>query len=606
MAFNFNWSPLSTSSTSSSAFYDHAKSLLTAALNKSEKPPIIVDDILVDDLNLGGAAPDLEILEIGDIAEDRFRGIFRMSYDGDACLTLRTKVQVRYPSQPPLPLSPEVILVGWLCGCADRKIKANPLNTYLSTTPSFTSPDPVAASSPLTIPVQITLSHFKLSGFVILVFSKAKGITLVFRNDPLESLKVSSTFDSIPFIADYLQKEIERQVRRIFQEDLPVAVHRLSLKLWNPEYAASLDDEATAPSKPLRHTSSSDGDEEDEDQFVNPLLTPAENSDVPPTMFSQKNLLKLASLVDSQKTLSLETPSISDVVFRAWASGTNHNVTIWDRPGALDAPTTPAINTTRTYDFSETGEAVETQSTISNGSSLRPSLVSSHSGRHVAPAGAPGRRRKKHRVVDLRKKKEKGDQTETPETSTETTPETSAASSECAIEEGYCERPPASFRRVREDSIDYDSDSKPTLPLRPLLRPGTPTVPITLQRPASPTDSIATADITYPPPPRVSTPAAATAARAAPPAPTASAQKEKETLRAREASWRDRQAPPKFRMPAGTQGTILEQAILSKIMAEIQRSLEEERIKRGHTTKWGVERELESLCAEELPAYRPQ
>ncbi|KAI5848347.1 hypothetical protein BZA05DRAFT_340339 [Tricharina praecox] len=533
MAFNFNWSPLSTSSTSSSAFYDHAKSLLTAALNKSEKPPIIVDDILVDDLNLGGAAPDLEILEIGDIAEDRFRGIFRMSYDGDACLTLRTKVQ------------------------------ANPLNTYLSTTPSFTSPDPVAASSPLTIPVQITLSHFKLSGFVILVFSKAKGITLVFRNDPLESLKVSSTFDSIPFIADYLQKEIERQVRRIFQEDLPVAVHRLSLKLWNPEYAASLDDEATAPSKPLRHTSSSDGDEEDEDQFVNPLLTPAENSDVPPTMFSQKNLLKLASLVDSQKTLSLETPSISDVVFRAWASGTNHNVTIWDRPGALDAPTTPAINTTRTYDFSETGEAVETQSTISNGSSLRPSLVSSHSGRHVAPAGAPGRRRKKHRVVDLRKKKEKGDQTETPETSTETTPETSAASSEY--------------------SIDYDSDSKPTLPLRPLLRPGTPTVPITLQRPASPTDSIATADITYPPPPR-----------------------EKETLRAREASWRDRQAPPKFRMPAGTQGTILEQAILSKIMAEIQRSLEEERIKRGHTTKWGVERELESLCAEELPAYRPQ
>jgi len=93
MAFNFNWSPLS-ASTSSSDFYDHAKSLLTTALNKSAKPPIIVDDILVDDLNLGASAPDLEILEIGDIAEDRFRGIFRMSYGGDACLTLRTKVQV--------------------------------------------------------------------------------------------------------------------------------------------------------------------------------------------------------------------------------------------------------------------------------------------------------------------------------------------------------------------------------------------------------------------------------------------------------------------------------------------------------------------------------
>lgn len=99
MAFNFNWLPLDTSSNPStsnpsSAFYDNAKSLLTAALNKSEKPPIIVDDIVVEDLNLGASAPDLEILEIGDIAEDRFRGIFRMSYCGDAKLRVRTKVQV--------------------------------------------------------------------------------------------------------------------------------------------------------------------------------------------------------------------------------------------------------------------------------------------------------------------------------------------------------------------------------------------------------------------------------------------------------------------------------------------------------------------------------
>lgn len=94
MAFNFNWTPLTTTSTTSSAFYTHAKSLLTAALNKSQKPPIIVDDIFVEELNLGQSAPDLEILEIGDLAEDRFRGIFRMSYEGDAFLTLKTKVQV--------------------------------------------------------------------------------------------------------------------------------------------------------------------------------------------------------------------------------------------------------------------------------------------------------------------------------------------------------------------------------------------------------------------------------------------------------------------------------------------------------------------------------
>lgn len=90
MAFNFNWSPL----TADAEFYKRAQELLTDALNKSPKPPIIVDDILVTEFNLGSVPPDLEILEIGDLAEDRFRGIFKMCYSGDAFLTLRTRVQV--------------------------------------------------------------------------------------------------------------------------------------------------------------------------------------------------------------------------------------------------------------------------------------------------------------------------------------------------------------------------------------------------------------------------------------------------------------------------------------------------------------------------------
>lgn len=91
MAFNFNWSPL----TADEDFYERARDLLTTALNKSPKPPIIVDDILVTEFNLGSVPPDLEILEIGDLAEDRFRGIFKMCYSGDAFLTLKTRVQVR-------------------------------------------------------------------------------------------------------------------------------------------------------------------------------------------------------------------------------------------------------------------------------------------------------------------------------------------------------------------------------------------------------------------------------------------------------------------------------------------------------------------------------
>ncbi|PWW77425.1 hypothetical protein C7212DRAFT_59044, partial [Tuber magnatum] len=370
MAFNFNWTPLTTSNTSSSAFYSHAKSLLSAALNKSQKPPIIVDDIFVEELNLGQSAPELEILEIGDLAEDRFRGIFRMSYDGDAFLTLRTKVQ------------------------------ANPLNTYLSTTPSYTSPMPLAASSPLTIPLQITLSQFRLSGFIILVFSKAKGITLVFRNDPLESLKVSSTFDTIPFIKDYLQKEIERQVRGLFQEELPVAVHRLSLRLWNPEYAASLglDVHDPDPSSPIDGSEDGSGDDANA-AFTNPLLSPSDNPDTPSIVFSQKNLAALRALSEAQKTLSMRTPDISDAVFRVWASGGGSSSAGWERN--IDAPSTPIGP--QAYTFSDTGEAVSPATSIS---SSRHSLATPPSASVGGGASTPNTRtrgkKRRHRIVNLR------------------------------------------------------------------------------------------------------------------------------------------------------------------------------------------------------------
>jgi hypothetical protein len=42
-----------------------------------------------------GQPPELEILDIGDLALDRFRGIFRLTYSGDAYIVLQTKVQVR-------------------------------------------------------------------------------------------------------------------------------------------------------------------------------------------------------------------------------------------------------------------------------------------------------------------------------------------------------------------------------------------------------------------------------------------------------------------------------------------------------------------------------
>lgn len=380
MAFNFNWSPL----TADADFLVRARELLTSALNKSQSPPIIVDDITVNELSLGNSAPELEILEIGDLAEDRFRGIFKMSYTGDAFLTLKTRVQ------------------------------ANPLNTYLSTRPAFASPRPLAAATGLTIPLQITLSDIKLSGFIVLVFSRQKGLTLVFRNDPLESLKVSSTFDSIPFVRDHLQKEIEGQLRILLMDELPAIIHRLSLRLWVPEHACREEREIATQEEPGINPFAASPPQDAVDSSGNPLnaaeiasLSLDSGIDAH-ALFSRKNLLRLATLSDSHRTLSLFTPqSIPEVVYRAWAGPTER--------GELTGLHTPAMTPALSRNQSYSGSMSTTYTFSESGLSSRPTLQSSASSTYGLSMGAGrnaklhGARKRKKRVVNLRRKPETGE-----------------------------------------------------------------------------------------------------------------------------------------------------------------------------------------------------
>ncbi|KAL8958488.1 MAG: hypothetical protein Q9183_005823, partial [Haloplaca sp. 2 TL-2023] len=274
---------------------------------------------------------------------------------------------------------------------------------------------PLAASSGLTIPLQITLSEIKLSAFIILVFSRQKGLTLVFRNDPLESLKVSSTFDAIPFVRDYLQKEIEGQLRTLLMDDVPAIIHRLSLRLFVPEYQAKEDEElARQEQHPLP-----------EEQPVDPLASPPQDpvdvsgnildasqlaslsldsSSEHHSLFSQKNLLRLAALTDSHRTLSLFTPGIRDAVFRAWTGpGERGEVS-----RASAAPIAPALSrahswagtTSHTYTFSEGSEPSSARPVLSSYGSAATGFGLG-ANRNAKPHGG---RRKKHRVVNLRKK----------------------------------------------------------------------------------------------------------------------------------------------------------------------------------------------------------
>lgn len=192
--------------------------------------------------------PTLALLEIGDLQADRFKGIFRLGYDGDARLVLGARVQVRPPSLPPSSGTASL----W---CADPEDKladlptlsqANPLNPSPSPLPSSTAP--LAAHRPLLVPMALTLSNVRLRAIVVLIVSKHNGITIVFKNDPLESLDVSSTFDSISVLKGFIQKEIEGQLREMFREDLPGIIHTLSQQWFSSEASVEVERPAHLPS----------------------------------------------------------------------------------------------------------------------------------------------------------------------------------------------------------------------------------------------------------------------------------------------------------------------------------------------------------------------
>ncbi|GJE84532.1 ERMES complex subunit [Phanerochaete sordida] len=223
MSFTFKWPRFS------DQFHADAIQMLEGALNKGSKPPVIADKIEVVELEMGTQPPELEIRDIGELTMDQFRGIFRLTYEGDAHIVLRTKVQ------------------------------ANPLNHKQPDIHMLSgSRGMLAAKDPLVVPMLLRLSHFKLDSYVVLVVSRQKGITLVFKTDPLQNVDINSTFDSIAVIQKFIQREIEGQLRQMFREDLPGIIHRLSQQWVKAKVEAPyLNKRPQAPAR-IRTTAASD------------------------------------------------------------------------------------------------------------------------------------------------------------------------------------------------------------------------------------------------------------------------------------------------------------------------------------------------------------
>ncbi|GMM34321.1 ERMES complex subunit [Saccharomycopsis crataegensis] len=269
MSVNINWNSLEQES-----LLCWSRDLLNDALNSGKKPSILASDIEIQDLHFGNNAPIVEILEIGDLDTDKFRGIFKIKYAGDSYINLATKIQ------------------------------ANPMNIFhnnsLAKYSDFILPELGMVNQKFEIPINLKLSKIMLSGIIIIVFNKSKGLTLVFKNDPLENIDVSSTFDAIPAVRKFLQIQIENQIRDLFREILPNVLYKVSQRWTNNIHSQLLNGGSNKVNK-------------ENDKKV--VLFSDINPDGPD--LSPGNLLRLSTLSGSRQSLSLGIPKIKDFIQRS-------------------------------------------------------------------------------------------------------------------------------------------------------------------------------------------------------------------------------------------------------------------------------------------------
>jgi distribution and morphology protein 34 len=222
-------------------------------------------------LSFGSHSPIFEILEIGDLGKDKFRGIFKLKYDGDAHITLSTSIQANL-----LRIHQQVV----------KEVGG-----------AFALPKFGLSSESFSMPLFVDLRDIRLSGIIVVVFSKSKGLTLVFKNDPLENIKVSSSFDNVQVIERFLQTKIENQVRDLFRDILPSVLHKVSQKWTTSHIFNQLHSKIHDQQQSNEKISIFD---------VNPLepeLSPA-------------NMLKLSTLNTARQSFRLSIEPFQDVVER--------------------------------------------------------------------------------------------------------------------------------------------------------------------------------------------------------------------------------------------------------------------------------------------------
>lgn len=203
MSFQFNWPEFSDELRQSLSLQ------IEEAINEAAIPSTIIGKIAVTVFEPGSKPPDLEFLEISELTLETARTTLRLAYDGDARMTIQLQVQ------------------------------ANPLH-ILTGQDDLVPGRVVAAGDSFIVPMELTISKLRLNTIIVLNVNRLHGVTVTFRNDPLESMEVSSSFDGIA--KGFIQEELEKRVREALRTSVPQVIHEQTKKMFEEARRSSISE----------------------------------------------------------------------------------------------------------------------------------------------------------------------------------------------------------------------------------------------------------------------------------------------------------------------------------------------------------------------------
>ncbi|ODQ64069.1 hypothetical protein NADFUDRAFT_53049 [Nadsonia fulvescens var. elongata DSM 6958] len=298
-----------------SSSWQNSRSLYSNSNSSGELGDGSLDFVEITQLTLGTRPPDLGILEIDDLGNGRFRGVLRLEYEGDAAMEFQTKVEAN-------PLA-SMQMSAQAQGC--------PYSSFC--TPQFLT----ETCSSLVVPIMFRVKNIKISSLVMFVFSPGRGVTLVFRHDPSITMDIESTLDgyadptmrSRPIfnkIINRLRLRVESTMLDLFRNEIPELVHEASLNAnvsWDAlkvetkkPFTSNIKSSSISSKTKLESSSSSSissrspsvGDIEDDEDLAGVMSS---------SSFLDHIQNSLNQLYEEQRTLSLETPIITDTVHRS-------------------------------------------------------------------------------------------------------------------------------------------------------------------------------------------------------------------------------------------------------------------------------------------------